>query len=584
LVRGGKGDIDQGFRESDQIFENTFRVQMVHQGYIEPYACTVEVDAESRVAVWVCNQAFFKLRKVLAQYLGIEEKAITIYPSNMGGSFGAKDFLTYVPVAYYLSRMTGKPVKFVKSYAEELAASCPRHAAVVTLRTGVKKDGTLWAWEGKTFYNGGAYGAYKPNPEGSMSGAYMVAGSYRIPHARLEGYCVYSNQVPCGYFRAPGETQTLFAVESHMDVMAEALGLDPLEFRQRNALSEGDTRATGEPLRDPHAVDVLRRVGQISKWKPSRAVVKKNCHLLGRGVSLGDRHVGHGESSFELYLDKKGSLRLVSGVGDQGVGAYTMHCQVVSETLQVDANRVQIEVRDTSTAPYDQGIKGARGTHIEGRASQLAANSLMEKLCELAASSWNVRPDEVRWSEGGVVHKRDRKMRLELNGLAKIQKEPTRGFGHYNGHKPDVYSFQAVVADVEVSVETGEVRVQRLYFVYDAGRIINPVIHQGQIDGGVVQGLGYALSEELLLDDGRVTTASMGDYKIFTIQDVPSLTTSLVQAKVGPGPFGTKSVAEAGISIIAPAIVNAVYNATGVRIYEIPITSEKILRGLTKII
>ncbi|MCH6546109.1 MAG: xanthine dehydrogenase family protein molybdopterin-binding subunit, partial [Deltaproteobacteria bacterium] len=159
LVRGGKGDIDQGFRESDQIFENTFRVQMVHQGYIEPYACTVEVDAESRVAVWVCNQAFFKLRKVLAQYLGIEEKAITIYPSNMGGSFGAKDFLTYVPVAYYLSRMTGKPVKFVKSYAEELAASCPRHAAVVTLRTGVKKDGTLWAWEGKTFYNGGAYGA-----------------------------------------------------------------------------------------------------------------------------------------------------------------------------------------------------------------------------------------------------------------------------------------------------------------------------------------------------------------------------------------------------------------------------------------
>ncbi len=581
LVRGGKGDIDQGFRESDQIFENTFRVQMVHQGYIEPYACTVEVDAESRVAVWVCNQAFFKLRKVLAQYLSIEEKAITIYPSNMGGSFGAKDFLTYVPVAYYLSRMTGKPVKFVKSYNEELTANCPRHAAVVTLRTGVKKDGTLWAWEGKTFYNGGAYGAYKPNPEGSMSGAYMVAGSYRIPHTRLEGYCVYTNQVPCGYFRAPGESQTLFAVENHMDVMAEALGLDPLKFRQHNALSEGDTRATGEPLRDPHAVDVLRRVGQISKWKPSRAMVKKNGHLLGRGVSLGDRHVGHGESSFELFLDKDGSLRLVSGVGDQGVGAYTMHCQVVSETLQVDPNRVQIEVRDTSTAPYDQGIKGARGTHIEGIASQLAGNSLIEKLCELAASSWNVRPDEVGWSKGGAVHKRDRKMRLELNGLAKIQKEPTRGFGHYNGHKPDVYSFQAVVADVEVSVETGEVRVQRLYFVYDAGRIINPVIHQGQIDGGVVQGLGYALSEELLLDDGRVTTASMGDYKIFTIQDVPSLTTSLVQAKVGPGPFGTKSVAEAGISIIAPAVVNAVYNATGVRIHEIPITSEKIVKGLS---
>ena len=582
LVRGGKGDIEQGFRDSDQIFENTFHVQMVHQGYIEPYACTVDVDQEGRVAVWVCNQAFFKLRKVLAQYLDIEEKAITVYPSTMGGSFGAKDFLTHAPAAYYLSRMTGKPVKFVKSYTEELTASCPRHPAVVTLRTGVKKDGTLWAWDGKTYYNGGAYGAFKPNPVASMSGAFMVAGSYRIPHTRLEGYCVYTNQVPGGYFRAPGETQTLFAVESHMDIMAEALGLDPMEFRIRNALSEGDTRATGEPLRDPHAVEVLRKVGQISKWKPSKTVVKKNGHLFGRGISLGDRHVGHGESSFELFLEKNGRLRSVSGVGDNGVGAYTMHRQVVSETLQVDPNLVQIEVRDTSSAPYDQGIMGARGTHIEGIAIQQAAHSLIENLCELSASSWNVNRQEVTWTEGCVVHKRDRKKRLALKGLARIQKEPTRGFGHYNGHKPDVYSFQSVVADVEVSAETGQVKVQRLYFVYDAGRIINPVIHQGQIDGGVVQGLGYALSEELLLDDGKVTNASMGDYKIFTIQDIPSLTTSLVQAKVGPGPFGTKSVAEAGISIIAPAVVNAVYNATGVRIREIPITSETILKGLAR--
>ncbi len=205
LVQGHKGNIEQGFSESDHVFEHVFRTQMVHQGYIEPYACTVEVDHEGRIAIWVANQAFFKLRRVLAEFLQIDEKGITIYPSNMGGSFGAKDFLTYVPVAYYLSRKTGKPIKFVKSYAEELMASYPRHPAVVALRTGVKRDGTLQAWEGKTYYNGGAYGAYKPNPQGSMNGAYMVAGSYNIPHTLLEGYCVYTNQVPCGYFRAPGE-------------------------------------------------------------------------------------------------------------------------------------------------------------------------------------------------------------------------------------------------------------------------------------------------------------------------------------------------------------------------------------------
>jgi CO/xanthine dehydrogenase Mo-binding subunit len=174
LVRGAKGDLETGFAESDQIFENSFRTQMVHQGYIEPYACTVEVDLEGRVAVWAANQALFKLRKVLAEYLGLPEKTVTIHPSNMGGSFGAKDFLSLVPAAYYLSRITGRPVKFVKSYTDELMASSPRHPAVIFLRTGVRKDGRLAAWEGKTYYDGGAYGAYKPNPEGSMSGAYMV--------------------------------------------------------------------------------------------------------------------------------------------------------------------------------------------------------------------------------------------------------------------------------------------------------------------------------------------------------------------------------------------------------------------------
>lgn len=580
LVRGAKGDIARGFAEADHIFENTFRTQLVHQGYIEPYACTVETDSAGRVAVWVANQAMFKLRRVLAAYLELPEDDITIHPSNMGGSFGAKDFLTHVPAAYYLSRATGKPVKFVKSYTEELMAASPRHPAVIRLRTGVMKDGTLRAWEGKTYYNGGAYGAYKPNPQGSMSGAYMVAGSYNIPHTLLEGYCVYTNQVPGGYFRAPGETQTLFAVENHMDMMARELGMDPLEFRLRNALKDGDTRSTGESLRDARAVDVLRRVAEISGWGGARE--RAAGRVSGRGVAFGDRHVGHGESSFELRLERDGALRLLSGVGDQGVGAYVMHRQVVAETFAVDPEDVLIEVRDTSSAPYDQGIKGARGMHIEGQAILEASRALKERLCALAAGYWKIGPEGVSWNDGAVVHEGSPDKRLSLEELAKLSEEPITGYGRFVGHKPDVYSFQAVVADVDVDRDTGAVAVDRLYFVYDVANIINPLIHQGQIDGGVVQGLGYALMEEIVLDDGRPTTVSLGDYKLPNARDLPPLTTSLVQASEGPGPFGTKAVAEAGISIIAPAIVNAVYDATGARITDLPVTAEKVFRHMTE--
>ncbi|HEY2990745.1 MAG TPA: xanthine dehydrogenase family protein molybdopterin-binding subunit [Candidatus Binatia bacterium] len=581
LVRARKGDIEKAFAESDYVFEKTYRTQLVHQGYLEPYACTVEVDEQGRVAIWVANQAFFKLRRVLGEYLELQPEEITIYPSNMGGSFGAKDFLFLNPAAYYLSRKTSRPVRFVKNYSEELGATTPRHSAVVQLRVGVKKDGRLWAWDGKTFYNGGAYGAFKPNPEGSMSGAYMVAGSYNVPNTRLEGYCVYTNQVPCGYFRAPGETQTLFAVESHMDLMAEALRMDSIEFRRLNALKEGDTRANGEALEDPHCRDVLDRVAKISAWKKKPAKPSAVNKFTGRGVALGDRHVGHGESSFELLLEGDGTLRLLSGVGDQGVGAYTMHRQVAAELLGVAPDAIAIEVRDTSSAPYDQGIKGARGTHVEGQAVARATISLIDHLRSFAASQWGAPVEKIFWAGGAAQLKSGgKRKRLSLKKLAGRSKIPLKGFGEYKGHKPHVYSFQSIVVDVEVDRETGAVDLKHLYFVYDVGTIINPLIHQGQIDGGIVQGLGYALTEELKVDEGRVITVTLGDYKLPNIADNVPLTTSLVQAKVGPGPFGAKSVAEAGVSIVAPAVANAVYNATGVRITELPITAEKILAGL----
>ena len=584
-VRIAKGNFDQGLAECDYVFENVYRTHMVHQGYIEPYACTVEVDAQGRVAVWVADQGFFKLRRELAEYLELPEGDITVYPSTMGGSFGAKDFLYCVPAAYHLSRRTAKPVRFVRTYAEELLASAPRHPAIVVLKSGVKKGGILWAWEAKTYYNGGAYGAFRPNPQASMSGAFSAAGCYSIPHTRLEGYCVYTNQVPCGYFRAPGEPQTLFAVESQIDTIAESMRLDPLEFRDRNVLRQGDTRSTGEAIKNPRGLEVVRRARVVSHWQKQRrrTKVRDKRILTGHGIALGDRHIGRGESSFRLVLNADGTLKLVSGIGDTGAGAYTMHQQVAAETLGVAPRLIEIEVQTTSTAPFDEGIKATRGVHIEGQAVVRAVESLIEQLRSIAAAYWRAELNSVSYTQGEVVLKRKGSSEnLSLRKLAALSKQPICGFGHYAGEKPNLYSFQAVVAEIRIDTETGQIRLPKVHFILDVGTIINPIIHQGQIEGAFVQGLGYALTEEITLDDGRITTLNLGEYKIPSICDVPRLVTSLVRCSEGPGPFGAKAVGQVAISLVAPAVANALYNATGIRINELPINSEKILSGLNK--
>lgn len=577
--RVAKGDIQQGFAESYLILENTFRTHMVHQAFIEPRAGMVELDSQGRVAVWHCHQAPFLVRRWLADYTDIPEERIIIHPVATGGSFGGKEGFDEIMAVYALAAATKMPVRFVESYAEELTDGEPRHAAAVVLRTGVKKDGRLWAWDGRIFYNGGAYGAR--TPRNGMSGTFMLAGSYRIPHVRMEGCIVYTNQVPCGFFRAPGEVQTLFAVESHMDQLAEALGLDPLEFRLRNALREGDTRSTGRPTRDPRGCDVLRRAARLARWNGTRRATDGKRVKLGRGVALGDHHIGLGESSAELYLESEGTLRLVTAVRDVGVGAYTMYRQIVAEILGVPPDVVQIEVRGTE-GPYDEGIRAQRGTHIEGQAVARAATSLAEALRHRAAELWGVPSEQVTWRDGRARANRTKPKRsLTLSDLAR---DPgplaLRGLGHFKAGIPDVHSFYAVVADVAVDCETGVVKVLRLRLAIDATKVINPVIFKGQLDGALIQGLGYTLTEDLKVEEGRVLTLNLGDYKIPTIADIPALEMSVVQSREGPGPFKVKSVAECGISVVAPAIANAIYAATAVRLKELPITPEKILRGL----
>ncbi len=584
VERAGQGNIDQGFSESYYTFENTFDTQMVHQAFIEPRNGLVEIDEQDRVSVWHCHQAPFMVRGKLSAHLDLPEERVVVHPISTGGSFGGKLGFEDILCNYYLARAAGRPVRVKESYTEELIDGQPRHAAVMVLRTGVKKDGRIWAWDGEVYYNGGAYAAR--TPRNGLNGTFLLAGSYRMPHVRMAGYSVYTNQVPTGFFRAPGEVQTLFAVESHVDMIAKALKIDPLEFRLRNSLQEGDPKPTGEPLRSPKGIEVLARVAEIAKWRKSQPGALKNWpHVLtGRGIAFGYRHIGTGESSAELYLESDGSLRLATAVRDVGVGAYTMHSQVAAETIGVDPEMIQIDVRGTDTGTYDEGVRGQRGTYVEGQAVVSATNSLIELLKKQAAAQWKVGTDRVQWERGRAWLQGNKNQSLGLRDLTKLFKgEPIRGYGHCKGSRPEVYVFQALVADVEVDRETGQVRVQKLFFALDSSKVVNPLIHQGQIDGAVIQGIGQSLMEDLVVEDGRVLPLSLGDYKIPNINDISPLFTSLVDGGEGPGPFATKAVAEAGIGIVAPAIANALYNATGVRIMGLPITAQKVFEGLGRI-
>ncbi|MGH7767124.1 MAG: xanthine dehydrogenase family protein molybdopterin-binding subunit [Candidatus Binatia bacterium] len=579
FLTAGKGNIEQGFAESDKIFEHTFRTQMVHQGYIEPNSCSVEIDGEGRVLVWAATQSPFSVRDQMAHYLEVPKDRVVLHPIVVGGSFGGKDYVGEIPLAYYLSKATGKPVRFVKTYAEELMASSPRHPSIIVLRTGVKKDGRLWARDARVIYNGGAYGAFKPSPPAHMSGGLTMGGAYRVPHTRHESMCVYTNQVPGGYMRASGELQTVFASETHMDMIAHELGADPLEFRFMNALVEGDSNYAGFEYRDIKCREVLERARKV--WKQPKPKPRKPGNLTGRGISLACRHIGQGQSEAELLLDKEGDVKLVVGILDVGTGVHVIVKQIVAEMLGIEPERVKVEVPDTNHAPYHDGIKGQGATHVIGQGVARATQALIESLKARAAIKWEVDPANVEWQDGGV--RLDGKLKMDLKQLAALAPgEPGRGFAYYDGRiRPREHIFQAVISDVEVDRDTGQVEVKRMSTFHDVSVVINPTTHQGQIEGGMIQGLGMALCEEVVLDDGRVMTLTLGDYKMLTSRDVPPRKTTLVPgATSGPGPFNAKPAAEHAITPIPAAIGNAVFAATGVRLTSLPITSEKVHQGL----
>lgn len=586
VMTAKKGDVEQGFRESDRVFEHTFRTQSHHQGYLEPHATMVQIAGDGRVHVWSSNKTPYAALTQLSNLLGLPREQIVVHITHLGADFGGKGSLMDTPVAYYLARQTGRPVKMVMSYTEELYAGNPRNPGVITYKTGVKNDGTLVVMQVRCVWNSGAYQAFLPL--GNVPGGMEACGLYRVPNVHIDNIGVYTNCTPRGHTRAPGSPQIAFALESHLEMVAREIRIDPVEFRLMNMIDEGEQDPTGIPMRDLRGKETLRAAAQAAGWdtptvpfdSAQGTLSAQGERLIGRGVALYDRHTGSGNATIGVLISGDGDVSVLTVFPDTGTGAHTVVRQIVAEELKLPVDRVRVVVGDTDGAPTDAGVGGSRVTYVHGQAAMQAAQEaevLIRSAAEDLLGTGDVIHGVERFFSNTASVSFDQAARAAAaNGGGEVRVMKAFDGGSTFG----VTSFSAQIAEVEVDPDTGQVRLRKLVSAHDVGTIINPIYHQGQIDGGAVYGLGFALTEELLIDDGKVTNPNLGEYKLPNIQDIPELVTVLVPGGGGPVPYSGKAIGEMSNVPVGAAVANAVADACGVRMMELPITAEKVYRAL----
>jgi len=569
-----KGNIDEGFAQADLIIENTFTVPRQHQAYLEPHSCLVWLDDQERLQVWASSKVPYQVKEQLSVALGLPKERIRLNPVAIGGDYGGKGSPMDIPLAYFLAVRTGRPVRMVMDYVEELTAGNPRHAAIIQLKTGVKRDGTIVAHQARVVFDSGAYGGFKPVPTVNLGGAAKAGGPYKIPHVHIEGMQVYTNTIPGGFMRAPGEPQAVFAIESHIDCIARQLGRDPLDFRLHNLIEAGAETPIGTRYQSIRAQETLEAAVAAAGYHTPKAP------NIGRGIAMGERPPAGGESHAAVTLNPDGSVLVHTSIFEPGTGTYTILRQIVAEELHVPIQSIQVQVWDTDGVPFDTGVGGSRVTRVAGQAAYQAAREASREVC-MAAAELLAWPEEALTIRGADVIRQDTGDSHPWAALLQRRGEPVVGRGSVQDmHPSPVTSFTAQVAEVAVDPETGAVQLLRFTTAHDVGQVLNPMDHQGQIEGAVMQGIGYALSEELAVDEGRVTSVSFGDYKIPNMQDIPALHTVVLASESGPGPYHAKGIGENPIGPVAPAIANAVADAVGVRIKDLPITAEKVYRAV----
>jgi CO/xanthine dehydrogenase Mo-binding subunit len=572
------GDVASAFATAHKIFEHSFAIPSVHQGYIEPHTCLVSIGADGLVDVWVANKGPHIARAHMATATGVPENRIRFNTVAIGGDFGGKGSLMDTLLCYYLARAAGRPVKMVMNSFEELTAGNPRHSASITLRTAVDHDTKLLGIEARVIFNAGAYAGFVPVP--TLHGGYgELAGTYRVPNCTIQVLRVYTNTVPRGHMRAPGAPQVAFAVESHIDMIAREMGLDPVEMRRRNAIKEGDLTPLGEKRRHLRCQETIAAGARAFGWD------KPKSPDIGRGISIYEHPPGNfGRSTVALTMHSDGRITLMLGSPDTGTGFHTIAAQLVAEHFGLSVGEVEVVQGDTLSSGFEAGASGQRLTTTIGQAIAAAADKMKQDLATLAAERLNCAPADVRMGEDGSFSASGTTIDLRaLMGWAAARgKAPLSCQGENRPGAGDRTSFAAHFAEVAVDRETGQVRLRRLVTAHDVGTIVNPITHQGQIEGGLIQAVGQAMSERIVLKDGAVITAHLGDYKLPTVMDIPELETVLLPGGGGLAPFSTTAIGEMSNVAVPAAITNAVFDAVGVRLVELPVSAEKVLEGLSE--
>ena len=573
LLDADRGDVDEAFRDADHVFEDTYRSQGINQGFLEPMACVANVEANGRLTVWASTQGPYQVRAQLAQVLDMALSNIKVIPMELGGGFGAKLRLAFEAFPALFSMRTGSPVKLINTREEVFTLNGPRHPVTNYLKTGVNSDGTIVAREGYTIFDVGAYLGAGPN-----SGIGHGLGAYNIPNFRLRSYGAYTNKVYVGSYRASGVADMTFAVESHMDTIAHKLGMDPLEFRLKNAIKEGDTAVNGSRVPRNGLVECLMGV----KEELGLPIELPEAH--GVGIALCEWRSGTGPSTASISVNEDGTVSLLTGSVDIS-GSDTSLASIAAEVMGISMEQVIVAGRDTDLAPFTGPSGGSRIVYSQGKAVEQAAEDARSKLVSLAADRLGV-PQDALVCAGGRVYVQDNPPQGHTLGQLASMSVNSRT-GPITGNAslstlPYAPVFSVQAAEVVVDKDTGQVKLTRYIQCQDVGVAINPMAVEGQLEGGAVQGIGRALTEDMLFDPdtGAVRNPSFATYLMPLALDLPDLETLLVRVPSEDGPFGARAVAEPPGFGPPAAIANAIYDAVGVRIRELPLSAERVLAAL----
>jgi CO/xanthine dehydrogenase Mo-binding subunit len=590
-----KGDVEKGFSEADVIVENTYRVPFVDHAYIEPESGVAWIDENGVITIRVSTQVIEHFRGV-ADVLKLPHNRVRVIGTYVGGGFGGKEDITVESFLALLTYKTGRPVKLTYTREESILCHSKRHPYVMVYKTGAKKNGQLTALEAKLVSDAGAY-VYL-SPWVLLYSMVDAAGPYRIPHVKINGYTVLTNNTFTSANRGFGAPQPCFAYESQMDELTRELKMDPLEIRKINYLEKGEALATGQILENHVA---LKETTDRAFHALGEKTAAKSFLKIGRGIASGMTSYGrmiflHDTSRSHVSIELDGSVTIRAGVQDIGGGQASSLCQIAAEVLGVPLEDIKIYIADTALTPLAGTTTATRQLYMSGNATLMAAQEVRKTVLKKAGEMMRIDPQKLDLVDREVIDIEGSGKSLPLKEVVKacasdglplynvaLFKAPFRNLTQYERIEGKVFpdfTFGSHAVEVAVDEETGKIQVLKLVSCYDVGRAINQLSVEGQMEGGAIYGMGYGLTEEVIIEKGVTITPSFSEYLVPTSMDVPEVQTIILESGDGVGPFGAKGVGEPSLCSVAPAIANAVYDAVGVRIYDLPITPEKVLKAI----